>query len=204
MRLLATIVAMVLVVPVVLQAAPQGRCCEGGMGGGKGCCGMQGASDAGPGRGAERGPGSPRRGMSAGDHGPIHELLSNHNAIRRKVEEIPGGVRTTTTTDRPELVETLRTHVRQMAERVKEGRVLRMWDPVFRGIFAHHDEITMEIKKVDGGVEVVETSANPEVVRLIRAHARKVDDFVSRGHEAARPPWAGGRGGRGWMMRRGR
>ena len=44
----------------------------------------------------------------------------------------------------------------------------------------------MEIQDIEGGVEVVETSENPEVVKLIRAHAAKVDEFVARGIEAYR------------------
>ena len=115
------------------------------------------------------------------------------------MEEIPGGVRTTTTTTKPELVETLRAHVRQMSRHVKQGQPVRMWDPVFRDIFAHYDEITLVAKDIEGGIEVTETSENPEVVPLIRAHAKKVDGFVAEGHAAARPPWAGV--GRGKMMR---
>jgi hypothetical protein len=140
--------------------------------------------------------------MSVEEHGPIFDLLSRHDAITRTVAEIPGGVRTTTTTSRPELVATLRTHVRQMAWRLERGRPVRLWDPVFRGVFTHADEITLSIKDIDGGIEVTETSENPAVVPLIHAHAAKVDAFVAEGHAAARPPWAGG--GRGRMMRHGR
>ena len=139
-----------------------------------------------------RGPAGP--GMTAGDHEAIRTLVSRHRSITRVVEEIPGGVRTTTTTDRPELVGVLRTHVRQMALRLEEGRPIRMWDPVFRDVFAHADEITLKWKDIEGGIEVTETSDNPKVVPMIRAHARKVNDFVAGGHAAVRPPWAGGRG----------
>jgi hypothetical protein len=135
--------------------------------------------------------------MSDDEHGAIFDLLGGHGAIARKVEEIPDGVRTTTTTTKPELVETLRTHVRQMTRRLEQGRPVRMWDPVFRGVFAHADEIEVSLRDVEGGIEVTETSTNPSVVTLIRAHAAKVSDFVARGHAAARPPWPGG--GRGRM-----
>ena len=138
-------------------------------------------------------------GMSAAEHSNVFDLLSSHQEITRKVEEIPGGVRTTTTTTKPELVETLRAHLRQMSRHVKQGQPVRMWDPVFRDIFAHYDEITLVAKDIEGGIEVTETSENPEVVPLIRAHAKKVDGFVAEGHAAARPPWAGV--GRGKMMR---
>ncbi len=134
------------------------------------------------------------RGMSVAEHGNIHALLTNHRTIQRSVEEIPGGVRTRTTTAQPELVETLRSHVRQMSRRIETGSPVRLWDPVFRGIFAHADEISLTWENIDGGIVVTETSDNPEVVSLIRAHARKVNTFVAQGHQAARPPWAGGPG----------
>ena len=117
------------------------------------------------------GPGA--MGMSADEHGNVLRLLSGHAAITRKVEEIPGGVKTTTTTTRPELVETLRAHVRQMSRHLEQGQPVRMWDPVFRDIFAHHDEITLVAKDIEGGIEVTETSENPEVVPLIRPTRRR-------------------------------
>ncbi|MEW4569557.1 hypothetical protein AB1L88_16960 [Tautonia sp. JC769] len=132
--------------------------------------------------------------MSVAEHGNIRALLGDHRSITRTVNEIEGGVRTRTVTDRPELVASLREHVRQMAKRLESGRQVRAWDPLFREIFAHADEITITWTDIGGGIEVVETSENPEVVTLIRSHARQVSRFVEGGHQAARPPWAGGRG----------
>jgi len=132
-----------------------------------------------------------QRGMSGDEHNAIFILLSWHNTIARTVKEIPNGVQTRTTTTKPELVETLRTHVRQMVRRLKQQRPVRMWDPVFRDVFAHADEITVSLKDVEGGIEVMETSNDPLVVMMIRAHAAKVSSFVANGHAAARPPWAG-------------
>jgi|GEM_PF-765061 len=168
---------------------------RGAPGGGRGCGlgwgpgaaraeGCRGMCPGGRGRGAgaqtDVVPGA--MGMSAAEHSNVLRLLSSHQEITRKVEEIPGGVRTTTTTTKPELVETLRAHVRQMSRHVKQGQPVRMWDPVFRDIFAHYDEITLVAKDIEGGIEVTETSENPEVVPLIRAHAKKVDGFVAEGH----------------------
>jgi hypothetical protein len=142
-------------------------------------------------------------GMTEGEHANVFALLSGHAGIVRKVEEVPGGVRTTTTSERPELVGAVRAHVRQMKAHVEEGRPVRLWDPVFRGIFANHEAVKLEVRDIEGGVEVVETSDDPAVVELIRQHAAKVDSFVKGGHAAARPPWAGGRG-RGMGAGRGR
>ena len=117
----------------------------------------------GAGRRAEVVPGA--MGMWAAERRDVLRLLSGHEEIARKVEEIPGGVRTTTTTSRPELVETLRAHVRQMSRRVEQGQPAQLWNPVFRDIFAHYDEITLVAKDIEGGIEVTETGENPEVVR---------------------------------------
>ncbi len=136
--------------------------------------------------------------MSADEHGAIFNLLSQHDALTRTVKQVPGGVQTTTTTTNPGLVATLRTHVRQMASRLERGQPVRMWDPVFRDVFAHADEIKLAMRDIDGGIEVTETSENSAVVPMIRAHAAKLNDFAARGHAAARPPWAGrGRMGHG-------
>lgn len=181
----------------------QGRCGHGpGHGEGRGF-------GHGAGRGARHGAGhgavqdaeqraqavgGHERGMSDVEHGNIQALLSAHQSIRRTVEEIEGGVKTTTVTDRPELVASLQEHVRQMSKRLETGRQVRVWDPLFREIFAHADEISLTWTDLENGIEVVETSENPDVVPLIRAHAKKVNRFVAEGHTAARPPWAGGRG----------
>jgi hypothetical protein len=111
-------------------------------------------------------------------------LLENHDRIERTVEQIPGGVRTTTTTSDPDLVPELRRHVTQMKALVETGDHIRMWDPLFAEIFRHADKIEMTIEKVDGGVAVTETSADEDVVALIRAHALKVDQFIARGRDA--------------------
>lgn len=193
MRSFNAILALVCVPAVALADPPHGCRCHFAVE-------PSGTSTTGP--SAPQRPGGPgpvvgERGMSDEEHSAIFDLLGGHEAIARTVEEVPGGVRTTTTTTKPELVETLRTHVRQMARRLEQGRPVRMWDPVFRGVFAHADEIKVATKDIAGGIEVTETSTNPSVVTLIRAHAAKVSDFVARGHAAARPPWAGG--GRGRM-----
>lgn len=154
------------------------------------------AQDQGKGKAAEREVAF-EKGMTGAEHDVIHSLLNDHKSIQRKVEEIPGGVLTRTTTSDPKLVDTVREHVRQMVKHVEQGRPVRLWDPAFRDIFAHAKEITIACEDIEGGIGVVEISGNPEVVPMIRAHARKVDGFVAKGYEAARPPWAGGGMGKG-------
>lgn len=119
----------------------------------------------------------------------IHGLLMSHGEIRREVEDIPGGVRTVTTSSVPEVTQAIRTHVRQMKCRIEEGRSIRRMDPLFREIFQHHDEIEMRVEDVPGGVRVVETSEDPQVTLLIRQHARRaVSEFVEGGMRRAMRP----------------
>lgn len=121
-----------------------------------------------------------RGGMMGGgmeDMRSIRGLLANHQSIERTVEDLPNGVRTVTTSDDPRVVELIRTHVRQMDARFERDQPIRNMDPLFRELFARRHEATLEYRDVPGGIEVVHSSSNPEVVRLIRQHARH---FVSR------------------------
>ena len=113
---------------------------------------------------------------------PIHTLLMNHDAITRTVQEIPGGVRTITTSKDPQIAKTIRTHVWQMKARLARNEPIRQMDPLFRQIFLHHSEFNLQIQDIAGGVRTVETSKNPQVTLLIRQHARAaVSEFVKYG-----------------------
>ena len=123
------------------------------------------------------------------DMSVIHDLLVNHRSITRTVVDLPNGVRTTTISNDPQVASLIRSHVRQMKERVDNGRPIRMMDPLFREIFRHHDAIEMQIHDIPGGVRVTETSTNPQVQLLIRQHAhRAVSEFVGGGMPRAMQP----------------
>jgi len=113
-----------------------------------------------------------------------HFLIANHDRIERSIEDIPAGVRTVTTTKDAELLEPLRQHVREMSALLEGGGQVRKWDPLFAEIFEHGESIRIEIEELDNGVRVTETSEDQEVVKLIRAHARKVDQFIAAGQQA--------------------
>jgi len=120
------------------------------------------------------------------DMGPIHGLLTQHEKIHRTVEEIPGGVRTVTTSEDPQVTDLIRTHVREMKERIEKGQPIRQMDPLFREIFRHHEKIRLEIEDVPGGVRATETSDDPQVTLLIRQHAKRaVSEFVQGGMNRA-------------------
>lgn len=110
------------------------------------------------------------------DMRPIHGLLTSHQRIERRVEDIPGGVRTITTSDDPRVAGLIRSHVRQMKARYARGQAIRMMDPVFRELFRNRHKASLEYEDVPGGIRVTHTSSDPQVALLIRQHARS---FVS-------------------------
>ncbi|MCC6145852.1 MAG: hypothetical protein IT368_18750, partial [Candidatus Hydrogenedentes bacterium] len=115
-----------------------------------------------------------------------HTLVFNSQHLSRTVEEIPAGIRSRTTSDDPELVEVLQRHPVDMNARLARGLRVRCWDPLFAELADRHDEIKFESHPIDNGIEVTVTSSDAEVVKLIRAHAAKVSEFVSRGPAAMR------------------
>lgn len=119
----------------------------------------------------------------------IHELLSGHNNIRRSVEDIDGGIQSATTSSDPQLAEQIRTHVQAMAARVENNQPIRHGDRLFQEIFEHHAAITIAITDLPNGVQVTETSTDPQVTLLIRQHAhRAVSEFVAQGMPRAMQP----------------
>ena len=60
---------------------------------------------------------------------------------------------------------------------------LRQWDPLYVAVFDHAKTITLKVEKIPTGVRVTETSTDPAVTAVIRAHAKVVSGFVDRGFE---------------------
>jgi len=115
-----------------------------------------------------------------------HTLGFNHDQLAREVERIPGGIRATTTTADENLLEALRRHPRDMWSHLQAGGAVRMWDPLFAEIVQHHEAVEMTFVDVPDGIRVEVTTDDPEVEKLIVAHAAKVSDFVERGPAAMR------------------
>lgn len=120
-------------------------------------------------------------GTVAYDRDVFQTLLGNHELIRREFHEIPTGIESTTESDNAEVAALIQDHVAAMKVRVEHGRAIRVWDPMFREIFANADKIRFEFENTPKGVKVRETSDDPYVARLIQAHAKVVSGFVARG-----------------------
>ncbi|MCA9189626.1 MAG: hypothetical protein KDA99_28580 [Planctomycetales bacterium] len=119
------------------------------------------------------------------DRDVFHFLLTNHEKIRRTVEETPQGVVTVTESDDPEVTAKIQEHVDAMHVRLEKPSPIRMPDPLFAAIFRNADKVTMTWEDTEHGVRVTETSEDPYVVLLIQAHAKVVSGFVASGFDEA-------------------
>ncbi len=112
-------------------------------------------------------------------------MFARHNEISRTVEEIPGGVRTMTESNSPDLVVQLQTHVSGMYNRLDGGgpEVMCMSQSLptlFRNAAGYRRRLTMTAT----GVIAEETAEDPALVHAIREHAREVSGFVRDGMPA--------------------
>lgn len=149
-------------------------------------CGKHGRAGGGHGKQPGFGKGHGHDQRHDADRELFHFLLSNHEKITRKVTELPDGVETLTESADPEIAAKIKEHVRWMQHRVEHAKPIRRRDPLFEEIFKHTDKIEMKRTETDHGVRVLETSDDPYVAELIKAHAKAVSGFVSRGFAAAR------------------
>ena len=120
-------------------------------------------------------------GATAGDMSTYMELFARHSEIRRTVEEIPGGVRTVTESDAPELVAQLQAHVASMYEHLDRRAEVSCMSESLPTLFRNADSYRRRLTTTAKGVVVTETSNDPWLTQAIRAHAREVSGFVRDG-----------------------
>lgn len=160
---------------------------------------LETAAQGGPPPGGGRGGGM--RGGMMGDPSHMadmevfHALLTHREKIRRTVTERPDGVVSVTESDDPAVAALIQSHVNAMYGRIKEARPIHQRDPLFRAVFENTDKIVMTHEMTPTGIKVTETSADPWVASLIKAHAEVVNLFVKNGraemmknHEVPRRP----------------
>jgi hypothetical protein len=154
-----------------------------------GCCGpMNGPAGGWNGRGP--GAGGGWRGGGPAVMQTARALVHDYrHLIERQVEEIEGGVvAVTRSPSSPQAAAAIRRHVLEMKGLLESGGRVRVWDPLFRELLERGDQISMEIEELADGMRVTETSADPQVVELLRTHARKVTEFIERGPAAVHEP----------------
>jgi hypothetical protein len=134
----------------------------------------------------------------------IHELLANHDRIRRTVTNLPNGIRTVTESDDPKIAEWIKTHVADMGRRVAAGDDpgLPIESPALHAIFRDKDKIRTTVETTEKGVVVAQTSDDANTVANLQKHAAEVTDLVQGGANAVHTAMmrnAGGTMQRGMM-----
>ncbi|MDH6244030.1 hypothetical protein [Mycobacterium sp. OTB74] len=131
-------------------------------------------------------------GVGREDMGRYMEMFNRHNEITRTVEEIPGGVRTTTESGAPELVAQLQAHVASMYDHLRQGGEVMCMSDSLPTLFRHADGYRRQLTFTAAGVVAEETADDPALVAAIRAHAREVSGFVRDGMPAMMRGMMGG------------
>jgi hypothetical protein len=132
--------------------------------------------------------------MGAGsvDMSRYMEMFNRHQEISRVVEEIPGGVRTTTQANSAELAAQLQAHVSSMYSRLDQGTEVTCMSPSLPTLFRRADGYRRQFTLTPTGVIAEETAEDPTLTDAIRAHAREVTGFVQQGMPAMMRQMMGG------------
>jgi hypothetical protein len=120
------------------------------------------------------------------------DLFNRHTEIQRTVEEVPGGIRTTTESDAPDLVAQLQAHVSSMYTHLNQRAEVTCMSGSLPTLFRNPSGYRRQIALTSKGVTVTETSGDPALTRAIRAHAQEVSGFVRDGMPAMMRGMMGG------------
>jgi hypothetical protein len=132
-------------------------------------------------------------GVSSADMSRYMELFNRHTEIRRTVERISGGVRTTTEVDDPVLVAQLQEHVTTMYQDLDRGQEVTCMSPSLPTLFRRANGYQRHLTLTAKGVSATETSTDPHLAQLIRDHANEVSGFVRDGMPSMMQGMMGGR-----------
>ncbi|MEE6140770.1 hypothetical protein SKC41_31285 [Mycobacterium sp. 050128] len=120
-------------------------------------------------------------GASPADMSLYMDMFNRHTEITRTVEEIPGGVRTTTQSNAAELTAKLHAHVSSMYSHLNQGSEVMCMSQSLPTLFRNAGSYRRQLTLTPTGVIAEETSDDPILADAIRAHAREVTGFVRDG-----------------------
>jgi hypothetical protein len=123
-------------------------------------------------------------GVGTADMNLYMDMFMRHREISRTVEEIPGGVRTTTQSDSPDLTAQLHTHVSSMYSHLDQGVEVTCKSQTLPTLFRNANGYRRQLTLTPTGVIAEETADDPALMETIRAHAREVTGFVNEGMPA--------------------
>ena len=135
--------------------------------------------------------------MGAGqmDMSRYMEMFMRHTEINRVVEDIPGGVRTTTESTASDLTAQLQAHVSSMYSHLDQGTEVACMSQSLPTLFRRANGYRRQLTFTPTGVIAEETADDPALTETIRAHAREVTGFVRDGMPAMMQGMMGGCGG---------
>jgi hypothetical protein len=99
-------------------------------------------------------------------------------------QDIPGGIRTTTESDAPDLVAELQAHVSSMYSHLDQRAEVSCMSSSLPTLFGRAPDYHREITFTANGVVAVETASDPALTRAIHEHAQEVSGFVDEGMPA--------------------
>ena len=123
-------------------------------------------------------------GVGPADMSSYMDMFMRHNQINRVVEEIPGGVRTTTESTSPDLAAQLQAHVSSMYAHVAQGAEVMCMSQSLPTLFRNAARYHRRLIFTPTGVIAEETAEDPSLIQAIREHAREVSGFVRDGMPA--------------------
>lgn len=112
------------------------------------------------------------------------DLFNRHTELRRTVEAIDDGVRTTTESDASDLVQMLQAHVSSMYAHLNQHAEVTCMSSSLPTLFRNSTGYRRELTLTARGVVVTETSSDPSLANAIREHAQEVSGFVRDGMPA--------------------
>ena len=107
-------------------------------------------------------------GVDAVDMSRYTEMFSRHSEITRIVEEIPGGVRTTTQSNSPDLVAQLQAHVSSMYSHLDQGAEVMCMSASLPTLFRHANGYRRQLTFTPTGVIAEETADDPALTQAIQ------------------------------------
>ena len=113
------------------------------------------------------------------------ELFERHTEITRATDYLPNGIIDTTVSSNPKTAKLIQAHVIEMYARLADNRPFPYpMSNIVPAMFANNTKYERSYKLLPNGIQVTETSADPEMVKVIYAHARELDRFAKDGMPA--------------------
>ncbi len=116
---------------------------------------------------------------------PTWRCFRHHAEMKRTASDIPGGIRAVTESEDPRVASLIQEHVSAMYAHLDREQPFPY--PMSRSVpkmFANSSRYHRRLTILPKGIAVTETSNDPEMIQVIRLHAREINGFVNDGMPA--------------------